>query len=224
MTGSPEVAALAEPLAPDAAAIEQGRALFAGACDFVAGAGAPTEVPGLAPPEVAFAGRSNVGKSSLLNALTGRRNLARTSHTPGRTRQINFFMLAGKLVLADLPGYGFARAPKREITRWTALIERYFEGRANLRRCCLLVDARRGAQESDRKMMALLDEAAVSYQVVLTKADKVKPGTAVRRGAALHDELRKHAAAYPTVLLTSVVSGEGIAALRAMLATLARAP
>ena len=198
--------------------------LFAGACDFVTSAQTPAGVPALEPPEIAFAGRSNVGKSSLLNALTGRRSLARTSRTPGRTRQINFFMLAERLVLADLPGYGFARAPKREIARWTALIRRYLVGRANLRRCCLLIDARRGAQQSDRDVMALMDEAAVSYQVILTKSDKVKPGAAARRAAALRDELKAHAAAYPSVLLTSAVSGEGIAELRATLATLARAP
>ena len=209
---------------PDATAIEEGRVLFAGACDFVTSAQTPAGIPALEPPEIAFAGRSNVGKSSLLNALTGRRSLARTSQTPGRTRQINFFVLAERLALADLPGYGFARAPKREIARWTAMVRRYLVGRANLRRCCLLIDARRGAQQSDRDVMALMDEAAVSYQVILTKSDKVKPGAAARRAAALRDELKAHAAAYPSVLLTSAVSGEGIAELRAMLATLARAP
>lgn len=224
MTDPPQVAAHEEPPAPDATAIEEGRVLFAGACDFVTSAQTPAGVPALEPPEIAFAGRSNVGKSSLLNALTGRHSLARTSHTPGRTRQINFFVLAEQLVLADLPGYGFARAPKREIARWTALVRRYLVGRANLRRCCLLIDARRGEQQSDRDVMALLDEAAVSYQVVLTKSDKVKPGAAARRAAALRDELKAHAAAYPSVLLTSAVSGEGIAELRATLAPLARAP
>ena len=224
MIDPPQVAAHEEPPAPDATAIEGGRVLFAGACEFVTSAQTPAGVPALSPPEIAFAGRSNVGKSSLLNALTGRHSLARTSHTPGRTRQINFFVLAERLVLADLPGYGFARAPKREIARWTALVRRYLVGRANLRRCCLLIDARRGAQQSDRDVMALLGEAAVSYQVVLTKSDKVKPGAAARRAAALRDELKAHAAAYPSVLLTSAVSGEGIAALRATLATLARAP
>ena len=224
MTDPPQVAAHEEPPAPDATAIEEGRVLFAGACDFVTSAQTPAGVPALEPPEIAFAGRSNVGKSSLLNALTGRRSLARTSQTPGRTRQINFFVLAERLVLADLPGYGFARAPKREIARWTALVRRYLVGRANLRRCCLLIDARRGAQQSDRDVMALMDEAAVSYQVILTKSDKVKPGAAARRAAALRDELKAHAAAYPSVLLTSAVSGEGIAELRATLATLARAP
>ena len=224
MTDPPQVAAHEEPPAPDATAIEKGRVLFAGACDFVTSAQTPAGVPALEPPEIAFAGRSNVGKSSLLNALTGRRSLARTSQTPGRTRQINFFVLAERLVLADLPGYGFARAPKREIARWTALVRRYLVGRANLRRCCLLIDARRGAQQSDCDVMALMDEAAVSYQVILTKSDKVKPGAAARRAAALRDELKAHAAAYPSVLLTSAVSGEGIAELRATLATLARAP
>ena len=224
MTDPPQVAAHEEPPAPDATAIEEGRVLFAGACDFVTSAQTPAGVPALEPPEIAFAGRSNVGKSSLLNALTGRHSLARTSRTPGRTRQINFFVLAEQLVLADLPGYGFARAPKREIARWTALVRRYLVGRANLRRCCLLIDARRGEQQSDRDVMALLDEAAVSYQVVLTKSDKVKPGAAARRAAALRDELKAHAAAYPSVLLTSAVSGEGIAELRATLAPLARAP
>ena len=225
MTDPPQVAAHEEPPAPDATAIEEGRVLFAGACDFVTSAQTPAGVPALEPPEIAFAGPFQCRKNrACSNALTGRRSLARTSQTPGRTRQINFFVLAERLVLADLPGYGFARAPKREIARWTALVRRYLVGRANLRRCCLLIDARRGAQQSDRDVMALMDEAAVSYQVILTKSDKVKPGAAARRAAALRDELKAHAAAYPSVLLTSAVSGEGIAELRATLATLARAP
>jgi GTP-binding protein len=207
--------------APDAEAEEIGRRLFAGPCNFIAGAANGAAIPAGALPEIAFAGRSNVGKSSLLNALSGRRALARVSHTPGRTRQLNFFALGRRLMLVDLPGYGFAAAPKRAVADWTGLTRRYLKGRAGLRRVLLLIDARHGLKEPDRPIMALFDEAAVSYQIVLTKIDKVTAPELEERLAALAELLRQHVAAHPTIHLTSAHEGLGIAALRASLATLA---
>jgi GTP-binding protein len=207
--------------APDAAAEEAGRRLFAGGCDFVAGAAAETALPLDGLPEIAFAGRSNVGKSSLVNALTGHTTLARVSHHPGRTQQLNFFDLAHRLMLVDLPGYGFAEASKRDVERWTQLIHRYLRGRASLRRTLLLIDARHGVKEPDRPLMALLDEAAVSYQVVLTKIDKVKPAELEERVAGVARELAGHVAAHPAIHLTSAHHGIGIAALRGALSALA---
>src|SRR4051794_21701376 len=148
-------------------------------------------------PEVAFAGRSNVGKSSLVNALTGRRMLARTSNTPGRTRQINFFDLGGRLMLVDLPGYGYADAPKAGIKAWTSLVRHYLRSRASLRRVCLLIDSRHGVKEVDRPLMAMLDEAGVSFQVVMTKVDKAKTGEVARVAERVAGELAAHAAALP---------------------------
>jgi GTP-binding protein len=207
--------------APDAAAEEAGRRLFAGACDFVAGAAVETALPLDGLPEIAFAGRSNVGKSSLVNALTGRTTLARVSHHPGRTQQLNFFDLAGRLMLVDLPGYGFAEVSKSDVARWTGLIHRYLRGRASLRRTLLLIDARHGVKEPDRPLMTLLDEAAVSYQVVLTKIDKVKPAELEQRIAGVAKELASHVAAHPVIHLTSAHEGIGIAALRGTLSALA---
>jgi GTP-binding protein len=172
-------------------------------------------------PEIAFAGRSNVGKSSLVNALTGRRTLARISHTPGRTQQLNFFELGGQLMLVDLPGFGFARVAKNKVRDWTGLIERYLRGRPSLRRVCLLIDARHGAMDVDRSFMKRLDAAAVSYQVVLTKADKVEAGALAARLAALTAELTQHPAAHPQIIVTSAHAGDGIPELRAALAALA---
>ncbi len=207
---------------PNAQAEEAGRKLFAGACTFLLGAAGLPQVPDSDLPEVAFAGRSNVGKSSLLNALTGRKTLARTSNTPGRTQQLNFFDLAGRLMLADLPGYGFAKAPKAKVEAWTHLVDAYLKGRAQLRRVLLLVDARHGLKDVDRKMMTMLDTAAVSYQVVLTKCDKVKPGPLSALVEKTAQELTKHTAAHPEVLPTSAAKGDGIAELRAALGALAR--
>ncbi|MFQ5785505.1 MAG: ribosome biogenesis GTP-binding protein YihA/YsxC [Alphaproteobacteria bacterium] len=204
-----------------AEAIEAGRKLFAQECRFVAGAAQPDRLPQGAVTEIAFAGRSNVGKSSLINALTGRRTLARTSHTPGRTQQINFFDLGGRLTLVDLPGYGYARAAKTNIKAWTALVNHYLKGRSGLRRVCLLIDARHGAKPPDREVMAMLDEAAVSYQVVLTKTDKTKPEAFDAMHETLARELAAHAAAHPAIAVTSALSGRGIADLRAALAALA---
>ncbi len=201
--------------------IEAGRKLFAQDCRFVTGAASLDALPATGLAEVAFAGRSNVGKSRLINALTGRRTLARISRTPGRTQQINFFALGDALMLVDLPGYGYARAAKTRVKAWTALAESYLKGRPTLRRVCLLIDARHGAKDSDLRVMAVLDEAAVVFQAVLTKADKTTPEglEAVRR--ALADELARHPAAHPEIAVTSARSGAGIAALRAAVAALA---
>jgi GTP-binding protein len=204
-----------------AEALENGRWLFAQACEFVAGARIESQLPAPELNEVAFAGRSNVGKSSLLNALTGRRTLARTSHTPGRTREVNFFNLGGRLMLVDLPGYGYARASKTEIARWNQLIRDYLRGRANLRRVCLLLDSRHGIKPPDLPVMDLLDEAAVSYQAVLTKIDKLKPAALAATLAAVQAEFDKRPAAYPEIIATSASAGTGVAELRATLATLA---
>jgi GTP-binding protein len=202
-------------------ALEEGRRLFARSCTFVGSAAAADQLPAPELPEVAFAGRSNVGKSSLVNALTGRKTLARTSNTPGRTRLLNVFQLAGRLGLVDLPGYGYARASKSEIKQWTGLTRAYLRGRANLRRVCLLIDARHGIKASDEAVMTLLDEAAVSYQVVLTKADKASADALAGTRAATAGRLAKRPAAHPEVLVTSARSGNGIDELRAALAALA---
>ena len=210
--------------APEADAIEAGRILFAHEAGFVAGVATIAGLPPDGLPEIAFAGRSNVGKSSLLNALTGRTSLARVSHTPGRTRQLNFFSLADRLMLVDMPGYGYAEAAKSEIAAWTELIRLYLRGRAGLRRACVLVDARHGIKPTDRPLMAMLDEAAVSFQIVLTKADKVRPGALAARLADVAAELATHVAAHPVIHLTSAHEGRGIAELRAVLAALAAPP
>ena len=203
----------------DEAAIEAGRLLFARECRFIFGAASLDALPPPDLTEIAFAGRSNVGKSSLVNALTGRRTLARVSHTPGRTRQINFFLLGEALVLVDLPGYGYARASKTLIRDWTRLVENYLRGRPSLRRLCLLIDARHGIKPPDRDLMDMLDASAVSYQTVLTKADKASSVARVRAEVAA--ELSRHPAAHPAILLTSARTGAGIEALRAAIAALA---
>jgi GTP-binding protein len=211
----------------DAEHVEAGRRIFAREARFVAAASEASALPRDSCPEIAFAGRSNVGKSSLLNALTGRRTLARTSNTPGRTRQINFFDLGGRLMLVDLPGYGYAEAPKNEIRRWTALLRDYLRTRATLCRVCLLVDSRHGIKEIDHPLLRMLDETGVSYQVVLTKTDKAaaKEITLIAEQTAV--ELAVHTAAHPIIHLTSAAKRYGIAALRATLGSLApteRAP
>jgi GTP-binding protein len=204
-----------------AEAEEQGRLLFARECEFVRGAATLDGIPATGLPEVAFAGRSNAGKSTLLNALTGRKTLARVSNTPGRTREINFFDLGRRLMLADLPGYGYARVSKADSARWTDLIFAYLRGRPNLRRAVLLVDSRRGPLSNDIEVMDLLDRAAVSYQLVLTKTDKLRPQDLAAVAARTESEARRHGAAHPRLIATSAVTGEGLAALRAMLAALA---
>ena len=200
---------------------EAGRLLFAQECRFFAGADRIEALPPPGLPEIAFAGRSNVGKSSLVNALTRRTTLARVSHTQGRTQQLNFFDLGGRLTLVDMPGFGYARAAKTKIKAWTGLIERYLRGRQNLRRVCLLIDARHGATSVDRGFMERLDAAAVSYQAVLTKIDKLKPDELTRRTGELAAELAQRPAAHPQIIATSAEDGRGIAELRAALATLA---
>ncbi len=200
---------------------EQGRLLFSQTCRFVISCAGLEQVPESGLPEVAFAGRSNVGKSSLINALVGHKALARTSNTPGRTQQINFFDLGGRLMLADLPGYGYARAPKDQVRRWTGLVDTYLQGRAELHRTCVLIDARHGLKDNDLGVMAMLDAAAQVYQVVLTKCDKVKEGPLARSTDEIADEIAKHPAAHPEILATSARKGIGIEALRSGLATLA---
>ena len=197
------------------------RKLFAGECDFVAGADNTEALPQPSLPEVAFAGRSNAGKSSLINALTGRNALARVSNTPGRTRQINFFDLGHALMLADLPGYGYARASKEMTGQWQRLIFDYLRGRTSLRRVVLLIDARRGVMETDREAMGLLDEAAVSYVVTLTKIDALKPAERDEALVRCRAALAKQIAAYPEILTTSSFTKEGLDLLRAHLAALA---
>ncbi len=205
----------------DPVVLERGRVLFEQSCDFVMGCVKLDQIPDGSLPEIAFAGRSNVGKSSLLNALVRQNTLARTSNTPGRTREINFFNLGQILMLADLPGYGYARVSKAQVKQWTGLVDSYLKGRVNLRRTCVLVDSRHGLKESDRGVMEMLDKAAQPYQVVLTKVDKVKVGFLNGLEAKISEELAKHPAAHPIIPKTSSRKGQGIAELRAMLATLA---
>jgi GTP-binding protein len=205
---------------PDLAA---GAWLFARGCAFARGAVKTRDLPPPDRPEVAFAGRSNVGKSSLLNALTGRRNLARTSNTPGRTREINFFALPGDsagIYLVDLPGYGYAKAPKTAVKRWTDATLDYLRGRANLRRVFLLIDARHGIKTADEPYMAAFDEAAVSFQIVLTKTDKLSQAELAAVMTTTEAAARTHAAAHPRLIATSSVSLAGIDELRAEIAAL----
>ncbi len=201
--------------------IETGRLLFAGDCRFVAAANSLASLPPASLPEVAFAGRSNVGKSSLVNALTGRRTLARASQTPGRTRQLIFFALAGRLQLVDLPGYGYAKAPKSDIAAWTGLTKTFLAGRQSLQRMFLLVDARRGISAADEEMMGLMDEAAVSWAVVLTKMDKLKMSEHPGLLSQTEKKVSRHVAAFPHVWPTSSETAEGIAELRAHISGLA---
>jgi GTP-binding protein len=201
--------------------LEAGRRLFARPCEFMAGVADLAQLPPAGLPEAAFAGRSNVGKSSLINALTGRHHLARTSNTPGRTQQINLFELGGRLVLADLPGYGYARAPKDAAAGWQRLVRDYLRGRSVLRRVCLLIDARHGVKASDREIVDLLGDSAVAFQLVLTKADLVAAGVLADTLAALERELRRTPGAHPEVIATSARSGAGLERLRAALVALA---
>jgi GTP-binding protein len=202
--------------------IEAARKLFAGPCDFVWGSTSAENLPPPGPNEVAFVGRSNAGKSSLVNALTGRKSLARVSQTPGATRQINFFNLGGRLMLVDLPGYGFAKRSRSEADAWQEMIFSYLRGRSRLRRVALLIDARRGVLENDQQVMALLNQAAVSYALVLTKADELKPAEQLEAIEGVAAEAAKHTAALAQVQLTSAFNGTGIPQLRAHLAALAQ--
>ena len=202
---------------PEPEAIEKGRLLFAGETTFLKGVVAMDGLPPADRLEVCFAGRSNVGKSSLINALTGRKGLARASNTPGRTQEINFFT-AGDLYVVDLPGYGFANAPVAVVAKWQALLKQYLQGRPTLRRVFVLIDARHGAKAVDEEIMTLLDRAAVTFQVVMTKTDKVKGDALDASLAATRAALAKHPAAYPELVLTSSDKGEGIETLRAIIA------
>jgi GTP-binding protein len=201
---------------------EVARKLFAGPCDFIWGTSRIDNLPPQSLPEVAFVGRSNVGKSSLINALTGRKTVARVSQTPGRTREINFFNLGGKLMLVDLPGYGYAKASKELAMEWQTLIFAYLSGRATLTRALLLVDSRRGLMPSDLAVMELLDRAAVSYELVLTKVDELRPGAAEKLAEEIQAEARRHTAALAEMAVTSAQTKAGIDVLQSQLAALAR--
>jgi GTP-binding protein len=202
---------------------ERARKLFAGPCDFVAGATTPEVFPPASLPEIAFVGRSNAGKSSLVNALTGRSALARVSHTPGRTRQINFFNLGARVMLVDLPGYGYARASKTMTDEWNRLITAYLCGRPSLRRVVLLVDSRRGIMTSDEEVLGLLDQAAVSTLVTLTKIDELKPAALEAITADTAAKAAKHTAAYPEIFATSAREKRGLEPLKVNLLLLAEA-
>ncbi|MBB2163988.1 YihA family ribosome biogenesis GTP-binding protein [Gluconacetobacter sp. 1b LMG 1731] len=203
---------------------EAGRLLFAGPCDFFFGAQKLEQLPPITVPEIAFAGRSNVGKSSLINALTGRKALARASSEPGRTKQLNFFNLGDRLTLVDMPGYGYAKAAKDVKEDWQGMMFAYLRGRPTLQRVILLLDSRIEIKASDREIMTLLDRAAVTFEIVLTKCDALKPGPLEAKRAQVADLARQHPAAYPEILLTSSESGLGIPELRAGLASLALPP
>ncbi|MBL8542568.1 MAG: YihA family ribosome biogenesis GTP-binding protein [Hyphomonadaceae bacterium] len=205
----------------EAERIEAGRLLFAGPVTFELGVADMRQLPGTELPEVAFAGRSNVGKSSLVNAITGRKGLARASTEPGRTRELNYFRVGDRLRLVDLPGYGFAKAGKGDIKRWTALTRDFLRGRPNLMRVFLLIDSRHGLKEHDKEVMDELDKAAVTYQLVFTKSDKVKPTELAALTGQTAALIAKRPAAFPEIIATSSETGAGIEALRAEIAALA---
>ena len=205
---------------PDDTRREAARKLFAGQVDFLKGVVAMKGLPPDDRPEVCFAGRSNVGKSSLINALTGRKGLARASNTPGRTQEVNYFTLGDSHYLVDLPGYGYANAPLPVVEKWQALLRRYLSGRVSLRRAFVLVDMRHGVKPVDEEIMTLLDQSAVTFQVVLTKADKVREKDKARVLEQVRGKLSKHPAAFPELVVTSSEKGDGLVTLRAIIAGL----
>ena len=194
--------------------IEEGVSLFRQPIDFVKGVVAESGLPPADRPEIAFAGRSNVGKSSLINALCNRKNLARTSNTPGRTREINYFTIGEEAFLVDMPGYGFAKVPKEMVAGWTKLIEKYLRGRHNLKRTFVLIDSRHGIKKKDLEIMEKLDSSAVLYQIVLTKTDKIKTAELQKRIAETETIIKKHPAAFPLLIATSSNKGDGIDELK----------
>lgn len=203
------------------AQIEAGRLLFAREVTFMLSVVKLQSLPSAHLPEVCFAGRSNVGKSSLINALTNRKGLARASNTPGRTRELNYFNVSDRIHVVDLPGYGYARASKADIARWTELTRAFLRGRAPLRRVFVLIDSRHGLKDSDRDIMAMLDEAAVTYQLVLTKTDKLKKGELEKVARKTQRAVKKRPAAHPALILTSSVKKNGLDELRAEIAMIA---
>lgn len=202
-------------------ALMWGKWLFSQECDFLRGAQSLNDLPDFSQPEICFAGRSNVGKSSLINALTSRATLARVSNTPGRTQQLNFFSLASRLILVDMPGYGYAKASKAAISQWNALIQLYLKGRPTLARVYVLIDSRHGLKENDLEMMRMLDVAAVSYRLVLTKVDKVSSNQLQECKKHIKEKIKTHPAAFPEISLTSTMAKVGIEELRAEIAQFA---
>ena len=200
--------------------LDAGRRLFAGPCAFMLGVAKLEQLPPARGAEIAFAGRSNSGKSSLLNALTGVNGLARASNTPGRTRELNFFDIAGRLTLVDMPGYGYAKAARKEVKQWQSMLRGYLRGRPGLTRAFVLIDSRHGVLAADEEMMTLLDEAAVTYQLVLTKIDKIKPAELTKVYAEAEAAAKKRPAAFPLIHATSSEKATGIAELRAEIAAL----
>ena len=205
---------------PDEISRERGRLMFAGEVEFVKGVVAMNGLPPADRLEVCFAGRSNVGKSSLINALTGRKGIARTSNTPGRTQEINYFTVGADHYVVDVPGYGFANAPVAVVEKWQRLLKNYLSGRPTLRRVFVLIDSRHGAKKVDEEIMTLLDKAAVTFQVVMTKTDKVRKTHLEESLAVTRKVLQKHPAAYPEIIMTSSEKGDGISTLRAIIANL----
>lgn len=205
---------------PEPFAAERGRLMFAGEVEFLKGVVAMNGLPPADRKEVCFAGRSNVGKSSLINALTGRKNLARASNTPGRTQEINFFTVGQEHYVVDLPGYGYANAPVAIVEKWQNLLKQYLSGRQTLRRVFVLIDSRHGAKKVDEEIMTLLDKSAVTFQVVMTKTDKIGQKQLEESLALTREALARHPAAYPEIVLTSSDKGDGISTLRAIIANI----